>query len=267
MILDIERLSFSYDKKNYQFKDISFGIERGEVFSILGRNGTGKSTLIKCILNVLVPDAGRISLAGRDVHDWKRQEMASVAAYVPQAKNVVFPFTVFDYVLMGRTPHIPSFSIPKESDLEVAGECLKKFGISHLGDKPVSEISGGEHQMAAIARAVAQGPSLIIMDEPTSHLDMGNQQKVLDMTRKLAADGMAALMTTHFPDHGFMVSDRVAIMEDGRLLASGEPDDVITRENLKTAYGIDVSVSYVPDAGRKVCVTTGCYTSETVRNI
>jgi len=254
MILDIEKLTFSYDKKNYQFNEISFGIGKGEIFSILGRNGTGKSTLIKCILNVLVPDAGRISLAGRNVRDWKRQEMASVAAYVPQAKNIVFPFTVFDYVLMGRTPHIPSFSIPKESDVGVTEDCLKKLGISHLSDKPVSEISGGEHQMAAIARAVAQGPSLIIMDEPTSHLDMGNQQKVLRMTEKLAADGIAVLMTTHFPDHGFIVSDRVAIMEDGNLIAAGAPEEVITGENLRTAYGIDISVSYVPEAGRKVCI-------------
>lgn len=254
VILDIRRLTFSYDKKRYQFRDISFSIDSGETFSILGRNGTGKSTLIKCILNVLVPDEGKITLEGRDVREWKRNELASNIAYVPQAKNIVFPFTVFDYVLMGRTPHIPSFSIPKENDVEITGECLKKLGIADLGDKLISEISGGEHQMAAIARAVAQEPSIIIMDEPTSHLDMGNQQKVLRMTEKLASEGISVLMTSHFPDHGFIVSDRVAIMENGSLIAAGSPDDVITSENLKIAYGIDVSVSFVPEAGRKVCI-------------
>lgn len=254
MSLDIEKLTFSYDKKKYQFREISFSIDKGEVFSILGRNGTGKSTLIKCILNVLIPDAGKISIGGRNVRGWKRQELASNVAYVPQSKNIVFPFSVFDYVLMGRTPHIPSFSIPKESDIEITGECLKKLGISQLKDKPVSEISGGEHQMAAIARAVAQEPSIIIMDEPTSHLDMGNQQKVLRMTEKLGSEGISVLMTSHFPDHGFIVSDRVAIMENAGLIATGSPEDVITSENLKAAYGIDISVSYVPEAGRKVCI-------------
>lgn len=254
MILDVDRLTFSYDKKVRQFSEISFSVDEGEVFTILGRNGTGKSTLIKCILNVLVPDSGRVLLSGKDVRTWKRNEMASFAAYVPQAKEAVFPFSVFDYVLMGRTPHVPSFSIPKEKDVEIAGESLDRLGIRHLAEKPISEISGGEHQMAAIARAVAQEPSLIIMDEPTSHLDMGNQQKVLRMSEKLAREGISVLMTSHFPDHGFMISDNVSIMENGRLIACGTPEDVITCENLKEAYGIDVYVSYVPEAGRMVCI-------------
>lgn len=254
MILNVEGASFSYDGATKQFEDISFSLDRGEVFSLLGRNGTGKSTLIRCILNVLTLQGGSVKINGRRVTDMRPDEIARAVGYVPQTHHVVFPFTAFDFALMGRAPHIPRFSIPGEEDCEKVEEAFARIGISHLRDKCISEMSGGESQMVMIARALAQEPSLLILDEPTSHLDIGNQMKVIATIDRLATDGIAILMSTHFPDHGFLVSHTVAILQDGRLLARGPAEDVITKENLQKAYGIDVCVRYVEEAERMVCI-------------
>ncbi|WP_214021595.1 ABC transporter ATP-binding protein [Methanoculleus sp.] len=254
MILNVKCASFSYDGVTKQFEDVSFSLGRGEVLSLLGRNGTGKSTLIKCILNVLTLQNGKVEINGRRVTGMRPDEIAREVGYVPQVHHAVFPFTALDFVLMGRAPHIPTFSVPDEEDYGKAEEAFARIGISHLREKCISEMSGGESQMVMIARALAQEPSLLILDEPTSHLDLGNQMKVIATIDRLAADGIAILMSTHFPDHGFMVSHSVAILQDGRLIAQGPAEDVITKENLQEAYGVDVCVCYVKEAERMVCI-------------
>lgn len=265
MILNVEGASFSYDGITKQFEDISLFLRRGEVLSLLGRNGTGKSTLIKCILNVLTLRAGRVEINGRRIAGMRPDEIAREVGYVPQTHRAVFPFTAFDFALMGRAPHIPTFSVPGEEDCEKVEEAFARIGIAHLRDKRISEISGGESQMVMIARALAQEPSLLILDEPTSHLDIGNQMKVIATIDRLAADGIAILMSTHFPDHGFLLSHTVAILENGRLIARGPAEDVITKENLREAYGIDVCVRYVEEVERMVCIPMspcGCHGRE-----
>ena len=254
MILNVNSASFSYDGITKQFEDISLSLRRGEVLSLLGRNGTGKSTLIKCILNILTLQKGDVEINGRRVSEMRPNEVAREVGYVPQGHRSVFPFTALDYVLMGRAPHISTFSVPKEEDCEKAEEAFERIGISHLREKPVSEMSGGESQMVMIARALAQEPSLLILDEPTSHLDIGNQMKVIATIDRLAADGIAILMSTHFPDHAFLVSHSAAILQGGRLIAQGPAEDVITKENLSEAYGVDICVHYIEEAGRTVCV-------------
>ena len=260
MILNVEGASFSYDGVTKQFEDISFSLGRGEVLSLLGRNGTGKSTLIKCILNVLTPRCGKIEINGRRITGMRPDEIAREVGYVPQIHHAAFPFTAFDFALMGRAPHIAIFSVPDEIDCEKVEEAFTRIGISHLRDKCISEMSGGESQMVMIARALAQEPSMLILDEPTSHLDIGNQMKVITTIDQLAADGIAILMSTHFPDHGFMISHSVAILEDGRLIAKGPAEDVITRENLLEAYGVDICVRYIEEANRMVCIPVLPYT-------
>lgn len=254
MILNVEHASFSYDGITKQFEDTSFSLQEGEVFSLLGRNGTGKSTLIKCILNILRLQGGSVKINGRQVADMRPEEVARQVGYVPQAHHVVFPFTALDFVLMGRAPHISAFAVPKEEDYEKTEEAFARVGISHLREKPISEISGGESQMVMIARALAQEPSLLILDEPTSHLDIGNQMKTVATIDHLAADGIAILMCTHFPDHAFLVSHSAAILDKGRFIAQGRAEDVITEENLREAYGVDICVHYIEEAGRTVCI-------------
>ncbi len=254
MILEVEDASFSYNGVTRQLDDISFSLGEGEVLSLLGRNGTGKSTLIKCIMNILRLQEGSVRLGGQNVTEMRPEEIARHIGYVPQVHHVVFPFTALDFVLMGRAPHIATFAVPKEEDYEKAEEAFSRIGITHLREKSVSEISGGESQMVMIARALAQEPAMLILDEPTSHLDFGNQMRVIATMDRLAAEGIAVLMSTHFPDHGFMISHAVAILQGGRMIACGRAEDVITRENLLAAYGIDVCVQYIEEAGRRVCI-------------
>ena len=254
MILNVEHASFSYDGITKQFEDISFSLRRGEVLSLLGKNGTGKSTLIKCILNILSLQSGKVEINGRRIAGMRPDEVAREVGYVPQVHRAAFPFTALDFVLMGRAPHISTFSVPKEEDYRKVEETFARIGITHLREKPLPEMSGGESQMVMIARALAQEPSLLVLDEPTSHLDIGNQMKMIVTINRLAAEGIGILMSTHFPDHGFMTSHTVAILENGRLIAQGPAEDVITRENLYKAYGVDVCIRYIEEAGRMACI-------------
>jgi iron complex transport system ATP-binding protein len=254
VILEVEGAGFSYDGERDIFAGISFAVEQGEVLAILGSNGTGKSTLIKCVMNLHPLDTGTVRLEDRDLGEMTYREIARCTGYVPQANQVVFPFSVFDFVLMGRSPHLSVFQNPSREDVEITWQVIENIGIAHLAARPISEISGGERQMAMVARALVQQPALLIMDEPTSHLDFGNQIRVLDLIDRLAEQGIAVLMTTHFPDHGFIVSHKVAIIHDGAFISHGYADEVITAENLRIAYGTDVMVKYIEEAGRNICI-------------
>lgn len=254
MILEVKDAAFSYDGAIRQFEGISFSLQKGEVLSLLGRNGTGKSTLIKCIMNILQLQIGGVRLSGQNITKMRPEEIARQVGYVPQVHHAVFPFTALDFVLMGRAPYIGVFAAPGEEDYAKAEAAFSRIGISHLRERSIAEISGGEAQMVMIARALAQEPAMLILDEPTSHLDFGNQMKVIATIDRLAAEGIGVLMSTHFPDHGFMISHSVAILQGGRMMAHGRAEDVITRENLLAAYGVDVCVRYIEEAGRMVCI-------------
>jgi iron complex transport system ATP-binding protein len=262
MILDVTDAAFSYDGERMIFEEISLSIGKGECLCILGPNGTGKSTLIKCLVNLMPLNQGNIRLNGADIAHLSRPEIATQIAYVPQGHQVVFPFSVEEYVLMGRSPHLSVFRSPGDDDRRIAGEALDTVGIRHLAARPVSEISGGELQLVLIARALAQQPAVMILDEPTSHLDFGNQVRVLRLIERLVDDGIAVVMSSHFPDHSFIIPQRVAIMKDRRFIAVGDADDVVTPDFLRQAYGIDVTVMHVEEVGRRICVpsaTSGRY--------
>jgi iron complex transport system ATP-binding protein len=254
MILELDRLSFSYDGKKAILNDICSGVKKGEILSILGRNGIGKSTLIKCIINLYQNYQGDIRIMGDNMKDLSPSQAAMRMGYVPQGNQIIFPYSVLDFVLMGRAPHIPLFESPSANDVRIAESVIEKMGLFHLKNQPINEISGGERQMAMIARALTQEPKMLILDEPTSHLDFANQVNVLTAIKNLAEDGMSIVMSTHFPDHGFLISDNVAIMQNGTFVAQGPADDVITKENLKAAYGVDVMIKYVAEVGRNVCI-------------
>ncbi|XES76861.1 MAG: ABC transporter ATP-binding protein [Candidatus Bathyarchaeia archaeon] len=252
--LDVEKVSFSYKQGTPVFRDISFSITKGDVFCILGQNGAGKSTLLSCIGNLFSLDEGTIRLDGEDISKMSRMELARKIGYIPQFHNPVFPYSVFDFVLMGRTPHLGAFSAPKKRDINIAKKAIEAAGISYLIDKPYSEISGGERQLVMFAKVLTQEPEIILLDEPTSHLDFGNQFKILNLIDALSKSGFSVIMTSHFPDHAFLVSTKVGIMKGHSFIDLGAANDVVTEENMREAYGLDVKIAFIDKAERKVCV-------------
>lgn len=254
MILDVQQAAFRYDARRTIFSDISFTLAEQEVLCILGPNGIGKSTLIRCLANLYPLCAGSIRLHDRDVRSLLHRDVAKIIGYVPQAHEIVFPFTVREFVLMGRAPHLGLFASPGKDDYAQADAAIELVGIRKIADKPVSAISGGEYQLAMIARALAQEPEVLLLDEPTSHLDFGNQIRVLEIIDRLANEGLSVIMSSHFPDHAFLASNNVAIMQHGSFMAYGLAEEVVTEENLKQTYGVDVSITYSHDVDRHVCM-------------
>jgi iron complex transport system ATP-binding protein len=256
MRLEVADLAFGYPGKEIG-RDVTFDLTGGEVFCLLGPNGGGKTTLFKTVLRLLAPRRGRIAVDGQPTAEWSRPRLARVFGYVPQAQLGVFPFTVAEIVLMGRTAHIGPFATPSRADRAVAEETLVTLGIAHLAERPYTEISGGERQLTLIARALAQQPAILVMDEPTASLDFGNQVRVLGQIARLAGRGIALMFSTHDPDHAFLCADRVALLHRGRLARIGRPAAVITSDTLHEVYGAHVIITEVTGAdGRtaRVCV-------------
>jgi iron complex transport system ATP-binding protein len=241
MELRAEALAYGYSGRTIG-SDVEVALTAGEVVCVLGPNGGGKTTLFRTLLGLLPVHAGHIALGGRPLQDWSRRSLARVVGYVPQAHAAHFAFTVREIVLMGRTSHIGAFAAPSHRDREAADAALATLGIAHLADRVYTEVSGGERQLTLVARALAQEAELLLLDEPTASLDFGNQLRVLDQLRGLAEHGIGVLFSTHDPDHAFLCADRAVMLRDGRILATGRPGEVITRENLKRLYGVEVEV-------------------------
>lgn len=252
MTLDVERLGFGHGARAVG-REVSFTVKDGEVLCLLGSNGAGKTTLLRTLLGLLPAQAGRILYNGENVAHWPQRKRAQAMAYVPQASNAVFPFTVRDIALMGRAARIATFDMPGQADHAATDDALATLGIGALASRPYTDISGGERQLALIARALAQEPRVLVMDEPTANLDFGNQTRVLSQVRALAAKGIAVVLSTHNPDHAFLCADRVAMLHGGGLLALGAPDDVITAASLKTIYGVGFAVAHMAEVGRRIC--------------
>lgn len=233
---------------------VDLRIGTGEVVSLLGANGAGKSTLLRLLLGLLRPAAGDVLLDGAPIASMPRRLLARRLAYVPQVHVSPFPYPVRDIVLLGRLPHAGLGGLSGRigpADRQAADEALARLGIEHLAERPYTEISGGERQLALIARALAQGARLLVMDEPTGGLDYGNQLRLLDLLRTLAADGFGVLKTTHHPDHVLHGSHRVAILREGRILADGAPAEILTRPLMRSLYDVDVEPHRLAD-GRLV---------------
>lgn len=241
MILEIDKVSCGYGLKTI-VKDISVKVQSGEVLTLLGPNGVGKTTFFKTILGFLKLHGGEIKLDGQNIQHWKKSKLAKVIGYVPQAHIPPFPFTVLDVVVMGRTAHLGIFASPSKKDIRIAEESLEALDVAYLKDKTYTEISGGERQMVLVARALTQEPEILVMDEPTSNLDFGNQVKVLKQINKLSKKGLGIIMTSHFPDHAFLCSTKVALLEKNNIFTVGSVDEVITEDKLRAAYGVNVKI-------------------------
>lgn len=255
--MEIRNAGFQYGRTDARpvFENVSFTLSKGEVFCLLGPNGSGKSTLLKCLSGLLSVKEGTVFLKQRDIRDFSAGQRARLLGYVPQALSSAFPFRVLDVVVMGRAAYLNLFSSPSEKDMAAARAALAKIGISHLAERPCNRISGGEWQLVLIARALAQNPDVLLLDEPTSHLDLGNQMNILRVVNQLAQEGLAIAMASHFPDHVFLCGDRVALLKDCSLMKMGTPDEVITAHSMKRAYGVEVEIITMENGSRrKVCV-------------
>ena len=251
-LFEVKNISFSYDGEEI-FSNISFSIDRGDVLCILGPNGTGKTTLIKCLNGLHDIDGGEILINGKNIKKLSFREISKHIGYIPQSHVPSFPFKVLDVVIMGRAPYLNLGESPKKKDMDIAINSLKTLGIEHLKDKEYTNLSGGERQLVFLARILCQQPDILILDEPTSHLDFGNQIKLLEIVDNLANAGLSIIMSSHFPDHAFLSSTKVAILKNKEFIDFGTPDDVVTEDNLKKAYSIDVKLIEL-DNERKVCV-------------
>jgi iron complex transport system ATP-binding protein len=215
-------------------------IAKGEVLALLGPNGGGKTTLLKTLLGLLAPKAGEVRLDGHSLSTRSVRERARAIAYVPQSHVSTFAFPVEAVVLMGRTAHSNLFRRPTSRDRDVASAALDRLGIAGLAQRPYTMISGGERQLVLLARALAQEPQFIVLDEPTASLDFGNQGKVMREIRALAASGHGVMFTTHDPNHALRAADRAFLLRGGERVAEGRVQDVLTRERLKGLYGAPV---------------------------
>lgn len=214
----------------------------GDVVALLGPNGGGKTTLLKTLLGLLPPKAGTVLLDGRPLGDWPVRQRARLLAYVPQGHAATFAFTVEEVVTMGRTARTGLFARPSGLDRAVVRDALDHMGVAHLADRPYTMISGGERQLCLIARALAQEPRIVVLDEPTASLDFGNQGRVLREIRRLAADGLAVLFSTHDPNHALRFADRAVLIRDGGTLASGPAAEIIEPATLARLYGAPVEI-------------------------
>jgi iron complex transport system ATP-binding protein len=223
-------------------RSLDVSLAQGEVLALLGPNGSGKTTLLKTLLGILAPLGGQALIDGKPIASYAAFERARRIAYVPQSHVPSFAFTVETVVLMGRTAHGSLFSAPSGADRAVVVRALERFGIAALRARPYTMLSGGERQLVLLARALAQEPQFIVLDEPTASLDFGNQGKVMSEMRALAAAGHGILFTTHDPNHALRTADRAFLMRDGQRLAEGRVREVLTRARLQTLYGAPIEM-------------------------
>ena len=252
MELRSEKLAFGYRHQPVG-RDVDLRVTRGQVLCLLGPNGSGKTTLFKTLLGLLKPQDGRVALDGENMATLSRTTIARKIAYVPQAHDAVFPYSVRDMVLMGRTVHRGLFSAPDRKDRDRAEAALANLGIEDLAERDYTRISGGQRQLALIARALAQETGLVVMDEPTASLDFGNQVLVLEQVKRLASTGLGIVFSTHNPDHAFACASHVLVLDEGLPRAAGTPDETLTEDLLSSVYGVEVELETLR-SGHRVCV-------------
>jgi len=250
-ILQFDSVSFTYRRTALPvIKDLSLDFPHGNITALIGPNGAGKSTLLFMALGWLRPASGRVLLDGRLLLQYSRRETGRRMALVPQSEHISFEYSVLEYVLLGRTPYLDPLSQPGPADTAVALDSLERVGLVGLAQRPVQALSGGERQLALIARALTQRPGLLLLDEPTAHLDLHNKAHLVDLLRSLQRDGVSIIMTTHEPELASALATHVVLLECGRVLCAGPVADVLTSDHLGRLYRMPLDVVEV--SGRRV---------------
>jgi len=252
-LLSFHQVRFGYNRRSSPvLNGLDLSLKEGCITAILGPNGAGKTTLLYLALGWLKPWAGVINLSGKPIESYSRRALGKQIALIPQSEHIPFEYTVLEYVLLGRAPYLPSQGMPSQADEMIAYDALEKVGITDLFDHSMLAISGGERQLVLTARALAQEPRLLLLDEPTSHLDLSNKYRLVQILKGLQEHGTTILMTTHEPDLALAVSDEAVLMEKGRVLISGQTAEVATGENLSRIYRVPVKI--IPVEGKKQVV-------------
>lgn len=241
-ILAVENLTGGYGSR-VVIEGVNLAVEPGTILCLLGPNGVGKTTLFKTMLGLLPAMSGQVRVGGQNLAELSRPEIARLVGYVPQSQQTPFAFKALDVVLMGRTARIGAFGAPGRQDREAAMAALDTLGAAKLAKRAFTTLSGGERQMVMIARALAQEPTFVMLDEPTAALDFGNQVRVLDQIVRLSESGIGVVMTTHAPDHAFLCEADAALITGPSTIQRGPVADVLTEENLSAAYGVPVRVT------------------------
>ncbi|HBK54490.1 ABC transporter ATP-binding protein [Syntrophomonas wolfei] len=250
MKISVEQGSFGYPGSRTLFENLCFEVERGEILAILGPNGVGKTTLLKCMTCMLPWNRGAAYLDGQNIKYFDSVDIWRHLAYVPQVHASVFSYSVLDMVLMGRSAHINWFSMPGKNDRRVARNALESVGIGHLARRICSELSGGERQLVMIARALAAEPEIIILDEPESHLDFRNQLMILDILESISQQReISCIINTHYPEHALRISDKTLILGKECDYVVGETEEVISEDNLQKFFAVRTRLLSYTDRG------------------
>ena len=251
-LLTLDAVSYQYAGSDWRLDGVSLAVAGGEVVAVIGPNGSGKSTLLRLGAGVLAPTSGRVLLGGRELAPLARREVARVLGYLPQQVASEFDYRVEEVVAMGRYPHLTGAGFLASSDVAVVERCLAETEIERFRSRPLSRLSGGERQRAFLASVLAQEPQALLLDEPTSSLDLHHQVRFFGLVRRLAAQGMAVMVVTHDVNLASLFCDRIALLRDGRLIEDGPPDRVLRPDVLQATYGDEVLLSQHPTTGRPI---------------
>lgn len=247
--LEARNIDFAYNGGPLVLKDVDIELEEGEILALVGPNGSGKSTLLKCLADFHSPKKGNVSIDGKDVTDYSLNQKARKLGYVPQIENVSFPSTVFDTILMGRKPYI-SWK-PSKEDKKIVSDLIEKMDLSDFAMRDINELSGGQRQKVFVARALAQQPEIMLLDEPTSNLDLKHQLEVLNIVKEQAKIGISSIIAIHDLNMAIRYSDRIVMLKEGEVFASGGMD-VVNQDNIRDVYEVEV---YVGDHAGWLTVT------------
>ena len=238
MKLVARSVSYAYTPGIDVLRDVSLAVSGSEILFLLGANGSGKTTLVECLTGIRAPRSGQIQIDGQRLDRLSPSERARRIGLVPQIHEPVFSFTVADVVLMGRAPHLGLFARPSRHDLLEVRKALEAVGLWSLRRRPYTQTSGGERQLALIARGLAQGATCLLMDEPAAHLDPHHQHEVFRVVRRLADEGFAFVVTSHHPNNALLYATSVVLLLDGAAVIQAPPDEAITEGNLEAVYGL-----------------------------
>ncbi|MDR3282626.1 MAG: ABC transporter ATP-binding protein [Candidatus Methanoplasma sp.] len=249
-MLETDKLSYTYDDK-IVLDAVSLSIGKGEILGILGPNGCGKTTLLKNLNRNLHPHEGCVMVDGTDIEGMSKRSIARRVAVVPQTNEIRFAFTVREIVKMGRMPFQEAFRGDSSADMEIVEKAMERTGLLPLADRFINTVSGGERQRAIIARAMAQTPEVVLMDEPTLHLDINMQFEVLDLVSSLSRENaLTVVIVSHDLPMVTRYCDRVILIHDHGVFAVGNPEEVLTPENMRTVFNIDAELEYDPRTGK-----------------
>ncbi len=253
-VIDVRNFSFRLGKKLI-LREVSFSVRKGEYLAIIGPNGAGKTTLLKCIDRILPGGSGEIEVCGRPLRSYRQRELARLMGYVPQADGRVFPFTVEQFVMMGRYPYLSPFSAVSREDAQAVGEALELTGTAEFADRLLDTLSGGERQKVYIAAAMAQGADVLLLDEPTTFLDYRHRAEIEALlARANRCSGVTIVAVTHDVNHAALHSDRIVALREGSVTFCGSPGEVMKLDVLERIYGTSFLLAEHPRAGVPIIV-------------